>query len=62
MQDSDVRMPRWARSTFRDFIDYWEMLGEVLELTIGGISVVRLTPNFVPRTRQDIPRTLFLST
>ena len=40
-------MPDWARSTFGDFLDHTQMLGEVLELTISGIGMITATPQAV---------------
>src|SRR5580658_3497883 len=44
MESSEGSMPQWARSTFKDFLDHTKTLGEVLHLTMGGISMVRPLP------------------
>jgi len=45
--DTAGTMPEWARSTFREFLDYAMVLQEVLELTIAGISLIRATPQAI---------------
>src|SRR6516162_7108824 len=40
-------LPGWARSTFEDFTDHTQIVAEVLEMTISGISMIRGGPEAV---------------
>lgn len=39
--------PEWAKAPFRDFLDSSERLGQLIELSVRGISMVRGVPGLV---------------
>jgi hypothetical protein len=47
MEQTQNSKPDWVPRIFRNFLDHTRVLAEVLELTCGGISMVRATPNAI---------------